>query len=75
MCWQNSLKMLMEFAVSQPQTQFILLTPLSMGSINAAAQKVTEKLPGQDWPEAVFMRIKLIQAANRAGMQSQPVPQ
>ena len=65
----------MDFAVSQHSTQFILLTPLSMGSINAAAQKVKEKLPGQDWPEKDYMRIRLIQAANRSGMQSQALPE
>jgi hypothetical protein len=72
---QNSLKLLMQFAVQQHATQFILLTPLSMGSIKDAAKKVTEALPGNDWPEPDFMRIRLIQAANRIGMQSQAVPE
>jgi hypothetical protein len=39
-CAQRSLQMLMEFAVGQKHTQFILLTPLDMTAITHVSQEV-----------------------------------
>ncbi|BDA44494.1 Structural maintenance of chromosomes protein 6 [Coccomyxa sp. Obi] len=70
----RSLMMLMDFAVTQKDTQLILLTPLNTGAINAAAEKTKKELPGGDWPEPDFMRIKLMTPAQRSAMRSQPAP-
>ncbi len=63
--------MIMEFAVSHKETQLILLTPLNMGAINDAAKGTKRMLPGGDWPNADFMRIRQMVPAQRAGMRAQ----
>ncbi|EIE27067.1 P-loop containing nucleoside triphosphate hydrolase protein [Coccomyxa subellipsoidea C-169] len=67
----RSLVMIMEFAVSHKETQLILLTPLNMGAINDAAKGTKRMLPGGDWPNADFMRIRQMVQAQRAGMRAQ----
>ncbi|CAL8470455.1 g9997 [Coccomyxa elongata] len=70
----RSLMMLMDFAVTHKDTQLILLTPLNMGAINAAAKATKAELPGGDWPEPDFLRIKHMTPAQRSAMCSQQPP-
>ncbi len=67
--------MLMDFAVTHKDTQLILLTPLNMGAINAAAKATKAELLGGDWPEPDFLRIKHMTPAQRSAMCSQQPPE
>ena len=67
--------MLMDFAVTHKDTQLILLTPLNLGAIEAAAKETKAALPGGDWPEPNFLCIKTMVPAQRSAMRSQQAPE